>query len=467
MKVDEIVFELLGKEVESIPTKIESLKERQRPQPDVKTFEKQWNPNTHDVFDKALRPDKMIKKDVAGVETDAIEKVTRIALALQKLIVKRAASFLFGREVVINTSTNDLNEQEQLAFDSLKKILSTNKEKSLNKEIARELFRCTEVAELWYPIESEKANRYGFESDLKIRNQIYSPLKGYSLFPLFDDTGDMIAFSIEYKMKEAGKDIKFFETFTSDQRIIWRQNGSEWVEVSNVENTIGKIPIVYGFQEEVEWADVQNLIDRLEKLLSNFGDTNDYHGSPKIFVEGELLGFSKKGDSGGILQGDVGTKASYLSWDHAPESVRLEIENQLRMIYSITQTPDISFDSVKAIGAVSGVALKLMFMDAHLKVEDKKEIFDEFLTRRYNIIKAYIGVMNNGLKKAADSLDLEPEITPYMIQDEQALVEMLVSATGQKQILSRKSAIKILNWADDVDSELTDIDDEELDSQPI
>lgn len=51
--------------------------------------------------------------------------------------------------------------------------------------------------------------------------------------------------------------------------------------------------------------------------------------------------------------------------------MKLEIDTLLRMIYTITQTPDISFDTVKGIGAVSGVALKLLFMDAHLKVQDK------------------------------------------------------------------------------------------------
>ncbi len=76
-------------------------------------------------------------------------------------------------------------------------------------------------------------------------------------------------------------------------------------------------------------------------------------------------------------------------WAQAPESVKLEIETLLRMIYTITQTPDIAFDSVKGIGAVSGVALKLLFMDAHLKVQDKCEVFDDYLQRRLSVIQAF------------------------------------------------------------------------------
>lgn len=466
MKVNELVNEITGKVDDSPKAAVEALKTRQRDMPDVVKIENQWNPTKHDVFNPSIRPDKTIKKEVDGNEVTSLEKVTRVGLAIQKLIVKRAASFLFGREVVINTSSNKLSSQEEQAFQAIKRILSDNKEKSHNKELARELFKCTEVAELWYSYDKENSS-YGFEAEAKIKSSIFSPLKGDSLYPLFDQHGDMIAFSRGFKRKEKGKEISYFETYTDEEFVQWKENGSAWEEAVRKAITIGKIPIVYGTQEETEWADVQNIIDRLEKLLSNFGDTNDYHGSPKIFFTGDLEGFASKGEAGQILQGTEGSKAEYLSWDHAPESVKLEIENDLRMIYSLTQTPDISFDSVKAIGAVSGVALKLMFMDAHLKVEDKKEIFDEFLTRRYNILKAYVGELNNGLKTAAESLELEPEITPYMITDEQSLVEMLVSATGQKQILSRKSAIRILNFTDDVESELKDIEDEELDSQPV
>lgn len=199
-------------------------------------------------------------------------------------------------------------------------------------------------------------------------------------------------------------------------------------------NTIGKIPIVYGRQPKVEWEDVQGLIDRLEKLLSNFADTNDYHASPKIFTTGTILGFAKKGETGAIIEGEEGATAQYLAWQNAPESVKLEIETLLRMIYTITQTPDISFDAVKGIGAVSGVALKLLFMDAHLKVQDKMEIFDDYLQRRISIVQAFLSVMNTKdaeFRAACQSLTIEPEIAPYMIEDERAKVDLLVAARRQ------------------------------------
>ena len=218
---------------------------------------------------------------------------------------------------------------------------------------------------------------------------------------------------------------------------------------------------MYGCQPKVEWEDVQSLIERLEKLLSNFADTNDYHASPKIFVEGKIIGFARKGEAGGIIEGEEGAKASYLSWQSAPESVKLEIETLLKMIYTITQTPDISFDTVKGIGSVSGIALKLLFMDAHLKVQDKCEIFNEYLQRRINILKAFLGVAHNEWKEAADKLIVEPIITPYIIEDEQSKVNILTAANGGKSIASRRTTVQRLGWADDTDAEIDAIEAEE------
>ena len=222
-----------------------------------------------------------------------------------------------------------------------------------------------------------------------------------------------------------------------------KAGGGQWEILSEVPNPLGKIPIVYYCQPGPEWADVQPLIDRLEKLLSNFGETNDYHSAPKIFVNGKVVGWSKKGESGAILQGDKDSKAQYLSWDHAPESVKVELDTLLRLIYSLTQTPDISFDSVKGIGAVSGIALKLLFMDAHLKVFDKAELFGEAFQRRLSIIETYIGQMDKSLAEVAKDLYIESVFTPYMIDSESEWIQTLMTATGGKAILSQEKGSEL------------------------
>jgi len=456
---------------------------RNRALPATDSFIKQLDPKLHDVMNAALRPDKKVFLEddnedndpnvisVTGVDEKTgkkyrIEKVARVAIALQKKITNMAAAFTFGNPVILNAEPEE-NTKEADVLKSVKKVLVKNKTKSLNRRLARILFSSTEVAEIWYIQEGTEENtQYGFKTKSKLKVAVLNPLLGDKLYPYFDETGDMVAFSREYTVEdEQKKKTKYFESYTAEQHFLWKFTKEAWevVEGFPKKNAIGKIPVIYAQQANVEWADVQNLIDRLEKLLSNFADTNDYHASPKIFVEGEVVGFAKKGDSGGIIQGEVGSKAYYLSWNHAPESVKLEIETLLKLIHSISQTPDVSFDNVKGIGAISGVALQLLFMDALLKVMDKCEIFDDYLQRRISVIQAFLKKMNveAGFSAACDSLTIEPEITPYMIKDEQALVNLLMQANGQKAVASRKTSVQILGWADDTEAEIKQIEEEE------
>lgn len=462
MKIEEVL------KIESQSDMIAELKSKRHiKEVDQERYAKSLDPLEHDVFDKLKRPDKKVKLDVDDSENAKTvfsddnpedgyryEPVARIALALQKLIVKRAVAFLFGNKVELDAETE--NDNQNIVLKAVKKVLYDIKDKSINRKVARNIFSCTECAELWYPVEQKNNTSYGFTTNFKLRCAIFSPLLGDKLYPYFDETGDMVAFSREFSLVD-GKKVKhdYFETYTDKAHFMWMigPKGYEIVEGYPKEIKIGKIPIVFGYQPQVEWSDVQVLIDRLEKLLSNFADTNDYHAAPKIFVQGEVKGFSKKGESGAILEGEEGATAQYLSWQNAPESVKLEIDTLLRMIYTITQTPDISFESVKGLSSISGVALKLLFMDAHLKVADHQEVFDEYLQRRINIIKAYIGEMNKKLQSDAENLQIEPVITPYMINDELTEITKWTNANGGKPVISQKLSAKLAGLSNDPDAD--------------
>lgn len=457
-------------------------------QPRTIEYAAQIDPKEHDVMDSKKRPDKLVIVDknaddygeVLNVNPNAelqregarLEPVARIALAIQRLIRDRAVSFTFGNPVTYNCTPAD--DTETAILQAIKRVFYDVKISTVNRKAARNIYGTTEVAELWYQVEGEEHDLYGFTTKKKFKVALFSPAFGDTLYPYFDENRDMVAFSREFKRK--GADLKsrtYFETYTKDYHYLWScenkedgQANGQWELAAGYPKklAIGKIPIVYGCQPKVEWEDVQSLIERLEKLLSNFADTNDYHASPKIFVEGKIIGFARKGEAGGIIEGEEGAKASYLSWQSAPESVKLEIETLLKMIYTITQTPDISFDTVKGIGSVSGIALKLLFMDAHLKVQDKCEIFNEYLQRRINIIKAFLKVANKkqeGWATAADHLIVEPIITPYIIEDEQSKVNILTAANGNKAIASRRTTVQRLGWTDDPDKEIEEIDAEE------
>lgn len=452
---------LIGGLNESDPSSVIEKLKAKRTLPDISKYRKQYDVHLHETLDPAKRPDKKIKNND---NQDDWVKVNRLAFPMQKLIVKRALSFLFGSPVKLLCEIEDVIKQanEKKVLDSVDQILFDNKSNSFNRKIARETFRSTEVAECWFAVnKDEKHEEYGgISTHFRLRVMAFNPWDGNELYPLFDETGDMIAFSRAFaRVDGEGKKLEFFETYTEKSTILFSKKESVW-QVTTTPNIIGKIPVIYAKQDEVEWSDVQWSIERLEYLLSNFADTNDYHAAPKIFVTGKILGFSKKGESGTILEGDKESKAQYLSWDHAPESIKLEIETLLRFIYSFTQTPDISFEAVKGLSEISGEALKMLFLDAHLKVLEKREIFDEYLQRRVNLIKTFVGTLDLTLKPVASKLRIVPEIQPFIINNIKDLIDMLSTAV-QSGIMSRKQAVTLLNMVDDVDAEIEQIEKEE------
>lgn len=461
-------------------TSIAELKQgRYTANPNVDPFIADLNPRLHKVMDRGFRPDKVVQVgyddssydnintlDVNEGELRAKSKIVpveRIALSLQRIIVERAVSFAFGNPLSV-TAEVEPESKEAEVFNAVKSVLRDAKTSSADRKVARSLFTTTEVAELWHTVE-KKNSIYGFDSNFKLRMSILSPMNGDALYPYFDEWGDMIAFSREYYIEQNdNRKHIFFETWTASMHYKWETTNQGWIMLEGYPtvNPIGKIPVVYGCQEEVEWAAVQGLIERLEILLSNFADTNDYHASPKIFITGAIRGFAQKGESGAVIEGDEGAKAEYLSWNQAPEAVKLEIDTLLKMIYSLTQTPDISFDSVKGLN-VSGVSLKMLFMDAHLKVMDKAEIFDEYMQRRMSVIQAFLANMNtkdSEFAEASKRLLIDVEMVPYNIQDDTTIVSTLMAATGQKAVMSQRTAVQALGWVNDADAEIERINEE-------
>lgn len=440
---------------------VEELKKgRTKTMPDLKEIQKSIEVTKHNIFDIALRADKAIKDDEGNTR---IEKVARIGLALQKLIVKRAVAFLFGNPVKY-TNVQDVSEKsEDDAFTAFKEIIKSAKLNSFNRKVARDLFTATEVAELWYPVPistEEKAASKDVKGKYKLKVKKFSVLDGDKLYPYFDQYGSMIAFGREYIVG----DKTFIDVFT-DEKINKINITTDPVVVEGFPkpNVIGKIPIVFATQETSACHDVEGLIERLEKLLSNFADTNDYHAAPKLFVQGEIKGFSKKGESGTIIEGEENAKVEYLSWNNAPEAVRTEIATLKEMIFMITQTPDISFESLKGKGgtATSGKALKFMFLDAHLKVMDNMEVFDEYLMRRNSIIKAFMGVVRTDMKEKVKALKIEIEVIPYMFDDTADRLEFVMTANGNRPVISRKTAVSMAGLSEDAEAEISEIEKEE------
>ena len=430
-------------------------------------LKKEFEPKLHKIMDPSVYPDKPIRDDKGKLIR--YEPVTRIAIGLQKLAAKRMSEFLFTIPVkLVAEDTKDEITKEQLK--AINKVLKKNKWNSSNKNRGKVISSECECATIWYVVKSEN-NNYGFKSNYKLKHLVLSPSKGDVLYPLFDDTGDMIAFSRELTKKEGNKTITIFETWTKDEHIVY-QKDENWVEVFESEKdgvgmreqiSIGKIPVVYTPRlSGPVWADADSgKVHEMELLLSRNGDTIHYHSSPTLLIKGKLKGAPTKGESNKVfITDDTAGDAKYVSWTQAPEAVKFQFESLLKMYFMELQLPDLSFESLKGIGALSSLAIEMLLSDAHLKVGDESEIYEEMFEREFSIIKAFLGKMNTKWKSTIEDLEIEPMITPFMINDQKTMVETLVVANGNKPVMSQKTSVKLAGLVENTDEEYDQIKSE-------
>lgn len=401
---------------------------------DFEAYRKQFDPKQHAIHDGAKRPNK-IKKTEQGAQQ---VPVSRLSVPLQKIVVSRASAFLIGEGITLKASANDDTQKQHLQL--IKDTWHDNKLDYKTRQMARTWMSETEVAEYW------------FIKDDQIRMGIWANSYGDVLYPYFDEYGDMIAFGRGYQV--GGRD--FLDVYTAERIIIYAKY-TNWEVDRDEANPWGKIPVVYYNREYPEWHDVQEMIERLETLISNFADTNDYFASPIVKIRGRVSGFADKGESGKMITMEENADASYLTWDQAPEAIRLEKETLLELIYAMTQTPDISFEKMKGIGNITGIALRLMFMDAKLKSLQHQEEFGEGLQRRINLIKKGLSVVHGREVEIA----VEPQFNFYMPENQKELVDTLVAATGNRAILSRDTALLNNPFVVDAEAEKDRIEDDD------
>lgn len=444
------------------------LTNRKRPfRTSFRESEKQYDPSQHKIFDEKYRPKKIISVPTGRVDAitgqmlyrkKKVERV-RIALPCQRLIVDRNTGFVVGNPVEYRMTSNGVDvkepdEKQTELFDAVKKVFHQNKMKYFDKRLVRAVFRAREAAELWY---METTPEGHVDVNGKMRVKMLSPILGDKLYPHFDDYDRMDGFAREYKVwDESGTSVNHFDVYSDRYVYQYTDNGTDWVLDNEGPKLHGytKIPLVYYRQDESEWEIVQWAIERAEDCLSNWGDSNDYFGTPKYFIKGKLKGFAEKAEQGAVFEGDKDTSMNVLSWDNSPQSVTGEINTLMSIIFSYSRCADISFERMKELGNnTSGAAIRLMFTDPHMNAADKTELFGEMFTRRSNIVAN--GICNAGIIKkgiplsVANSVEFEPIFTPFIPKNDVEMLQMISNATGGASSTSRKRAIELNPINDD------------------
>lgn len=412
----------------------------------------EYDPRKHPVMSRARYPD-VVNED------GTIDYVTRITYDLQRLAVKRMTELTFG--IPVKRIYKPQGEGEQRIARMLEAIYERNRIDSVNIERGNMLFAGCEVLTLWYAVE-QKNKLYGFESPLKLRCRNYSPMQGDELYPLFDQYGDMIALSVGYTRRVAGRSVACFDTYTDTRHLKWTNGGDGWQTVEDEHITLGKIPAVYMFRPAPIWEDTSKIVYEIEWAMSRNGNYLRKNSKPVfcVFADEEIRYGGEKDEKEefrSVVQFPKGSTAQYVTWEQAVDNLKFHVTELRQSFFTQLQLPDWSYESMKA-NPMSGESRKQLFIDAQLKVKDESGRLVEFLDREMNVVKAFLKTMLPAREhKDVDSLQVETQITPFTITDDKDTITTLMTATGGKAIMSQREGIENLGWSSDVDQTMRQI----------
>lgn len=360
--------------------------------------------------------------------TQGTKRVTaeKIKIQYQKKIVNTAVSFLFG-----DAPTLHPNDAESANAQEILRVYKDNRINNKLQDFAEAVMSTTIGVFIFSKND---------EGDIKGR--FYNHENG-KFTPQYDVYGDLIAFYWEFLIGE----IEHIWVFTSEA--IHQFADEKFVQ--SEAHDFGVIPVVFVDQKEPEWFGVKEMIDRLEMLVSKLCASNNYFAFPILKLKGgtekdeegndvPLIDISDDGKS--LLLGHarhdnqvIQADAEFLQRDTGVDSIQLEKDILQEFIHSISQTPDLSFDNVKGIGAISGRALILMLQDAINKAKRKRGAYQTAIERILSIIK-------HGLNITDDELTFDIEFNYSIPEDVKEQIETLYAATGGKATMSQELGIQ-------------------------
>lgn len=450
---------------------------------------KQYDPFLHDVNDPAVREKRKLElegekyvDEVSGEEKSSIQydeqEVNRLQLARQMQIVEAAVFFECGAEISLEYNEDD--EAKKGLFELIQKVWKDNKLYFETEAIVERRMIETHCAELWY--DYEDANYWkGTTLEGSTRRPGYLLLckeNGDDIYPVWDEHGDLIGLGRRYETTDPVTDIKtiHFDFYHADHIILGSQDdGGPWV--TETKEGYGFLPIVYHEQKRPEWANIQPLANREETNLSNLADTNDYYGDPTMVVEGEAESLPSQGEVAKVIQvkgGDQGQRGSvsFAQPDAMVESKKLEFDRLKQEQFDITNTPDISFNTMSQLmsNGTSGIALRLLFMGPQMKGNKAQKRLKEMLTRRNNVIRKMLISFSPEDFKDMDDVIPAIKIKDALPVNKEELISHVTSMVNAK-LLSRKTAMQMLGEVTDIEAEQRQIleearQDQEFQNKP-
>lgn len=361
-----------------------------------------------------------------------VQEQWKIPIPFQVKINELATSFMFSRAPTITQRSEGTDQ----IFEAVQQVMEETRFESKLKQCKSLAGSETMCAKLYYLYKDPSTKI------VELKSKILATSFGDELRPMRDINQHMISFGHGYTINTASGTQEYFDIYT--KYIICRCKKSSFGWDVKIENNIMEVIPIILYEQEKEWDGTEPIINRIEYIVSTTADINDYFASPAVVADKATINNMPEKDAVGKLYiSDNPDAVKYLTWDSMPENKKHEYATLKELLYSMTSTPDISFDNIKALGNIpSGKALEFFFMDALFKAKNRRDDWAVYIDRDYKVVAAIIGnVTNIALKQQANKLRVNKEFHDPLPEDISAKLKDLCDAVDSR-ILSYESGVE-------------------------
>lgn len=395
----------------------------------------EYNPKSHAVMG---RRDKTRK----GQEDYRTEKLPRTR---QRYINEVELFFLLGNPIKWKVSDESGDAD---AFSAYKQFLREIRFDSKMRQAKRLAGAETQSAKL-YHIYRDEATGLPW-----VKIVVLSKSNGYTLRPMFDQYGNLLAFGCGYYLKEGAGTVEHFDIHTPTFIFRGRKAKIGW-DVTPVLNPTGKINIIY-YKQNTAWDGLQPRIDREESIDSKTADTNNYFADPMFIATAEVIKSLPKADSPGkgIKLSSKDDRFEYLNPPMSSETRQQEKSDLKESILFDTFTPEFTPEKMVGLGTLSGEAIKRAMVLGYIKRDNRKEIYDELVDREKNLILAIMmNVTHIHMRDKLATLKIEHEFSEPFNEDITARWQSIGKAYADG-VLSLEESVKLMGVADNYQEEI-------------
>jgi len=378
-------------------------------------FLKELDPNSHDINNPAIYPNK-VKKDDKGNST--VTYVARVSIALQRFIANRQAIHQLANPVILSKGRKD-EEEVFLDFKEFWRFSGID-----NKML--EVLKSAKST-------GDGAVYFFFDDDKELNFKCWSYKDGDVLIPRYKSDGATLkSFTHRYfSVDEEGKEVDTVEVYDDTNRYLFVQNEkNEWENIDVKPHGFGVVPVAYHREDDVAWACVQDLIDKLERSLSDYRDSNAYFTYGMLFLKGQTIDVLPDKDTQGkvIISEDSESDAKLLEQNNVAKGFEFEFTNYLKTIYYHTGTVVIDPEDFKG-GDVTGAAVRNYYDPAIQQALMTEPDLQGFIKQVISIMKVSFGIAE-GKTLAMKNFKIKADLDIYVprnISEEVTLINQSVT----------------------------------------